>query len=177
MNLTQKKEQEQRLRLLFYRTEMIVVPAWERVFQQRLNFAHLPDHTKWALSVLLVWSQRYKISVWEILDILHSRYKKFWKTPKDGFSLGISAPTLVGNRSQEILEEEILRLYPNGENVRCWASQRQIQLLGGYPRLVATDDIFSYSRRYEHMIRQWRRQRTPRPSFTRRRYRDNPWAP
>jgi hypothetical protein len=128
---------------------------------------------RFGLLQLLVWKRRYRVPLTEILEILLAAYS-FWK-PKGPRSLGITVQVLCGKRSSEILDEEIRRRYPDGENIQYWKQREQRKQLPP-PTYVRTDDILAFGDLYrKNILKQRRIIEEARERLSQRRYSNNPW--
>ena len=76
-----------------------------------------------------VWCMRYHITPFFIMEALFKRFSnqrsRNISTDPYTISLGVPLAILTGVTARQYLEEEVLRRYPNGENVKM-AKQRQI---------------------------------------------------
>lgn len=141
---------------------------------------------------LRTWAMRHKIPIAEILDlvmpVLTERSK--WKK-KYGFDITIRV--LTGQASKKVLNFQLNKRYPGGENLAIWNEQeREIQLfaekaevLEGIPvkpKLTPViredEDMEEYMVRYTKSVeaaRESERRATSQKWRRRKNYRGNPW--
>ena len=141
---------------------------------------------------LRTWSMRHHISIAEILDmvmpVLTERSK--WKK-KYGFDITIRV--LTGNASKKVLNFQLTKIYPSGENIAIWKEQeREAQLLAEkvdamegipvQPRLTPVmrpdEDTDDYMKRYTKSVEAARsdeRKAVSQRWRQRKNYRNNPW--
>lgn len=128
---------------------------------------------------LKVWSERYAVSVEFILETLldyyqHSRSYVCRDTARS-IQLGISAATLCGIKSRQVIEEKVLKRFPVGENFRLqkqatlerfWKLQPIERM--SYKNLDEMVKSYSALMRERH---EWMREKKP----YQRAWRGNPW--
>lgn len=125
------------------------------------------------------WEEKYKVGLTWILKTLVPIWKqKFARYSMGAF--GVKIPTLVGQKSEEILKEKIKELYPDGENIRQWKATGQQQQWFQYRTGVRQTENWELPM---HAIKEYQqrmeRERQDRKEFERRArfrpYRNNPW--
>lgn len=125
------------------------------------------------------WEEKYKVSLEFILRTLVPIWKrKFARYSTGGF--GVKIPTLVGQKSEDILKGKILELFPDGENVRQWKAVEQQKQWAQYREGVRQKENWELPMRavqeYQHRME---REREARKEFEKkawlRPYRGNPW--
>ena len=155
-----------------------------------LNF-NRADQLK--LLKLRTWEQVYKVSLFEIMDIIVEPIRVHSNLRRRRYGLGTSVASLTGYHAERILATIIGRKYPAGENVGLWReAERDRQMRAekideldgmepreekrqGILRMVLVDSfvenyVRSVIQRRDKMIAEsgarWRRRKA---------YRDNPW--
>ena len=88
----------------------------------------LPPLDCYRLLTLCVWEDRYKVDLDFILDLLLPIYQKKFKQQNKAYGLGTRVATLVGRKSEQILQEAIAEQYSEYENIRVWKHKRQREL-------------------------------------------------
>lgn|SRR5882724_1828146 len=109
--------------------------------------------------VLWVWSERYKVplsytiesllKIWGLITGKHKRGRK----PM----LGVSPAIFTGKKSEQFLQECILRDYPNRENESEWRLKQQEKLLGLEDEPRGKAQSFIDIRHPENMVRSYKR--------------------
>jgi hypothetical protein len=142
---------------------------------------------------LYVWSQRYKLPVVQILDMLVPILRNRVVLKKKSYGLGVGVASLVGEGAERILQEEIKRYFPGNQLISIWReATREKQL--AVERINATEGIVTrsekeltllacpsveeYVRRYRCRATRHREENTVeqlRESRRKKRYRGNPW--
>lgn len=134
----------------------------------------LSENDRLRLLTLWVWMRRYKVSMLWILTMLFQRYAHFTKR-KTHTSLGMRIATLCGRTSQNYIEEEILRQFPESENYAEWRSQEQQRQLRS-TRTFTVSNPFTYTQDYHQWVQRNRTKIiTIAEAMQRWPYRDNPW--
>lgn len=151
-----------------------------------VGFLNLHPADELRLITFWVWSQRYKVPLSYVMETVIGWWKQVTSKRKGRkAALGVRVVTLTTKKSEAILQECILRDFPNNENVAEWRLHKQEKLLGllDEPRGLARafvdlrypdKTVRSYKRkvdrrRYKLMkanAAQWRRRRA---------WRGNPW--
>lgn len=125
------------------------------------------------------WEEKYRVSLTWILKTLVPIWRqKFARYSMGAF--GVKIPTLVGQKSEEILKEKIKQLYPDGENLRQWKATEQQRQWSQYRQGVRVTENWELPM---HAIREYQqrmvRERRDRNEFEKqarlRPYRGNPW--
>lgn len=86
------------------------------------------------LTVLLVWEQRYKVSLEWMVETLLLHYQGKRKKIITGRryrnpALPVRTVTLVSPTSAEIIEKEIEQAYPNDEHLEIWRERKRYEFL------------------------------------------------
>jgi hypothetical protein len=125
------------------------------------------------------WEEKYRVSLRFILRTIVPIWKQKFARYSGG-RFGVKIPTLVGQKSEEILRQKVLELFPNGENIQQWKAQEQQRQWMKYREGIKTKEnwempgqaVLEYQRRME-------REREARKEFATkahiRPYRGNPW--
>lgn len=87
------------------------------------------------LMTLRTWELRYRLSAYEILDLIVPILRGTITTRRGrrkgtGASLGITISMLTGQGAERILESQIKKTFPNAEHIAMWKSDernRQLQ--------------------------------------------------
>jgi hypothetical protein len=92
----------------------------------------LTDKDKESLLILKTWEDKYKVSLRFILLILLPFWESFVqrrsrKMKRAGLNVRVS--TLTGKKSEQILVENINKLYPNEENKQIWISHERERII------------------------------------------------
>lgn len=98
---------------------------WEE-FHRHLYQRNAADQLR--LITLLVWAERYHVTLRYILRVLVNHYQRFLKKAHS-MSLGVKIATLVGKHSEQVLREHIARDYQDKENVKEWRWRRRRKML------------------------------------------------
>jgi hypothetical protein len=125
------------------------------------------------------WEDRYKVSLRFILTSIVPIWKRKFARYAAG-AFGVKIPTLVGEKSEEILKGKIEELFPDGENIRQWkATQQQRQwalFREGIRQKENWEEPGQAVRDYQQRME---REREARKKFEKkaklRPYRGNPW--
>lgn len=107
----------------------IEVQRYASVVLKRRIVLRLTPHEQNLLFNLQMWSQRRTVTVKYILSVLLPYWVKVTKAPKRTQGLGIRITTLCGQKSQEILDEAIIKDFPTQENIRQFRSELETQAL------------------------------------------------
>lgn len=115
------------------RTELVLKQRYGA--SRNLNMLPIPDRKR--LYNLLIWEQRYNISLEHILGILFDHYEQYGGVFKLQNSrrrmrvrgLPTSAKILMGKNSEEFLQEYINELYPHQEHVVLKKQMEQDRLV------------------------------------------------
>lgn len=126
------------------------------------------------LLTLRAWVIRYKVSLHFILSALMSFWlKKGFKARTDAY-LGIRVSSLVGKHSKRLLEDELLKRFPNNENIAAWKSERLLELCFTPFSASFSFNPEHFGEEYVAAIRQKQAEAEPRQKWLRRPFRDNP---
>lgn len=139
------------------------------------------DHVR--LLNLIVWSQRYSVSLPWMVDQLCKHYanvreRLFRGQPKrDYITLGIRPAVLTGVRTRQAIEEVVRKTYPTGENVEMGRSDQRLLLLGqlGTVQLPRKGSIRNALSVYSQKITMRRRAEAVAGNHFQRAWRGNPW--
>ena len=87
----------------------------------------LPNSDKARLALLnwKVWTLRYRVDLETLINIVletHERRGRRWDPKGDTISLGHPISVVTGINARHLVEESVLRMFPNGENYKA-ASQ------------------------------------------------------
>lgn len=171
MNKVQKRQ-------LLYQHALEVEPLFHSALEElrgEKTFLSLTHEDRLRLLTLKVWMLRYKVPLTWILETLLQHYSKFIRRRRTGSTLGVRVATLVSQSSKQVLEEEILKQFPCGENISRWKTAQQRQQLhqNGICRM---QDPMTFASDYGHWLEQARRDHErATDKFSVRPYRDNPW--
>src|ERR1035437_3240016 len=139
------------------------------------------------LGILQVWAERHKVTLGYVVKTLlaywRSRPFMLRKKKKKGL-LGVTVASLTSPKSEVILEQAILRDFPDGENVSEYRQRERLHLLGldgqrGRAKNLISETAPSesciiYAERIEH--RQMKLDNAVASESRRRRtWRGNPW--
>jgi hypothetical protein len=118
------------------------------------------------------WSDRYYISLEDMLKILlpiwHKRFKNTFK------GLGVKISVLAGNKSKEIIKQYIKKYYPNGENVKLYKQKQSDSILS--VQNYEENDPIEYIKHYKQTILDLRKKDTLVSNrMQRRKWRGNPF--
>ncbi len=129
---------------------------------------------------LQVWELRYQVDLNFILQTLLGYYHRHRRLSKayNKTSLGIPVAVLCGDMSQQVLEEAILRAFPEQENRKALRSDLQNQISGRTQVFKLNEDdpekfVSSYSRKIQRAKAEGP---IVKPPFIRRTWRGNPWG-
>jgi hypothetical protein len=98
-------------------------------FGKQLFYPKQDDQCR--LLKLKVWSERYKVSIGYILSVLIPYFEKLSykhaRRPREKVSKGIGTtiPVLTGTAAEEYLASQIIKEFPDSENVVAWKEDRQ----------------------------------------------------
>jgi hypothetical protein len=125
------------------------------------------------------WEDRYRVSLRFILTTIVPIWKQKFARYSAG-AFGVKIPTLVGQKSEEILKQKIAELFPNGENIQQWkatAQQRQwTQYRDGIKQKENWENPRDAVREYQQrMIRERELRKEFEKKARLRPYRGNPW--
>lgn len=92
----------------------------------------LDRNDRYRLLTLKMWSERYRVPVKYILETLMAwtetfARKHFRRTRTEGF--GVKVSTLCGKKSEQILETQIAKDFPNGEHKLAFIQVEQTRIL------------------------------------------------
>ena len=133
-----------------------------------------------------IWSERYKLSIRQILQVLVPYWSKRFKRRKGkAWGLGVKLHTFAGKHSQRKLEEYVAEAFPTGENFALAKQKRKFKLLGLAQRelvksrsIVECKTIEEFVRKYGRRVGARRKEldkAEQQQSRKRRPYRGNPW--
>jgi hypothetical protein len=129
---------------------------------------------------LAQWEEKYRVSLRFILkEIVPIWKQKFARYSAGAF--GVKIPTLVGSKSEEILRQKIVELFPNGENIQQWKATAQQRQWFQYREGIRLQENWEYpSQAVENYQHKMERERELRKEFEKkarlRPYRNNPWV-
>jgi hypothetical protein len=129
---------------------------------------------------LVQWEEKYRVPLEGILNLLVPIWKK--KFSRYGArGLGVKIPTLVGNKSEEILKAKVLEQWPDGQNIAQWKALEQEWQWLLYKGSTRTKEDWEHPlQAAQEYQKRMRRERERRKQFSRvacqRRYRGNPWC-
>ena len=88
---------------------------------------------RYRLLTLKIWSERYRVPLKYILQVLmawtETFARKHFQRAKNTEGFGVKVSTLCGKRSQEILEDQIRRDFPNSEHKTTFIQREQNRIL------------------------------------------------
>jgi len=126
------------------------------------------------LLTLRAWATRYKVSLHFILSLLLSFWlKKGFKNRTDSY-LGVRISSLTGKRSKRLLEDEVLKQFPNNEHIAAWKSERLLELCFAPFSMAVTSNPEQFGEAYVEAIKKRQAEAEPRQKWLRRPFRDNP---
>lgn len=157
----------------------IALAAYYHVIRKDVYFAPT-ERDAFRLLNWKVWTLRYHVSLPFILNTLLPVFQRFRK--KQSFArkktLGVTVAALTGPRAQQILEQAVLREFPNGENELMERSNLQMRMLGFPTANTAShqNGELQYLRDYAAESQKRRRAWADAQRLYRRRpWRGNPW--
>lgn len=112
------------------RTQAVV----KRVLGEKHTLQWMSIIDRKRLTVLLVWEQRYKVSLEWMVEVLLRHYQDKRKRIITGRryrnpALPVRTVTLVSPTSCEIIEKELAQAYPNDEHLDVWRQHKQYALV------------------------------------------------
>jgi hypothetical protein len=142
---------------------------------------------------LRLWSYRYQVPIFQILDFVMPVLRYMTKVQKKSFGLGINIRTLTSYGTERILSKEIEKAYPDDEHKVAWRDMLQRQQLdaeqqeetegltargGRYHNVLDASTVEAYVADYRSRVVSRRityRQSVAAEWRRRRNYRFNPW--
>lgn len=109
-------------------------------FNKQIFYPRQDDQHR--LLKLRIWSERHKVSVGYILSVLIPYFEKLSykhsRRPREKVSKGIGTTIaiLTGSTAEAYLADQILKDFPDGENVLAWKEDRRTDCL----RQIELDD-------------------------------------
>lgn len=154
----------------------------QKDFQKKF-YGQLPWEDQLRLLTLKMWERKYHVSLHFILSTLIPFWKAMMESKRrrtNEQSLGIRIATLTGKVSEKILQKEIQKHYPNGENVTEWRATEQ-ETYAKIQRTVLSKyrDISKFMKEYTRSCKKVRRRSNRMVAsgkFKRRHYANNPWV-
>jgi hypothetical protein len=133
------------------------------------------------LLILQQWSEKYKVSVEWILRHLVPIWRTSFAKYQSTGGLGVNIATLVGKKSELILQERLKKEFPDGENLAAWQSKEQSrQWQRFWDQDPKSEDWEFPGTAVKQYQKQMARERRWRKKFQheqqKRRYRGNPWT-
>jgi hypothetical protein len=127
------------------------------------------------LLTLRTWTLRYKVTLDYVVRTLVKYWDKRVRKPKSSSSLGVRVATLVSEHSRQILEESVLRDFPNHENEQAWKCRKRSRILSASCYLSDAPACYAFA--YRNYIEERRTEihRVTR-QLSARAFRDNPFA-
>ena len=112
------------------RTQVVV----KRVLGEKHTLQWMSIIDRKRLTVLLVWEQRYKVSLEWMVETLLLHYQGKRKKIITGRryrnpALPVRTVTLVSPTSREIIEKELEQAYPNDEHIVIWRERKQYEFM------------------------------------------------
>jgi hypothetical protein len=114
---------------------------------------------EYRLLTLAVWAEKYKVSLEFVVATLVTFWSRIVRAKARG-GIGVKVWTLVGRKSLKVLQEEILKQYPQGENVDEWRWQKRLQSVKTFPRglvrpttILDTDKLSDFCKIYEKRMK------------------------
>jgi len=111
-------------------------------FNKQLFYPKKDD--QYRLLKLRVWSERHKVSIAYILSVLIPHFEriayKHSRRPREKVSKGIGTtiPILTGSTAESFLVEQILKDFPDNENVISWREEKRDECLR---KISQEDDV------------------------------------
>lgn len=188
MNKQETKRAEIELKRLRIRSRIVlgeITKVLKRDFNRTFGFNIRPiDRNR--LFNLQIWSDKYKVSIRWILHVLVPYWsKKLKRKPGQAWGLGVKVQSFVGKHSQRIIEEEIIKQFPERENEKLWNHAKRMELTGlaerspvKYRDVLECESIDDFVRKYRKRVAVRRREldtAESQPSKRHRLYRNNPW--
>ena len=106
----------------------------------------LTKDNKYRLLVLRTWEIKYKVDLEFILQTLLPVWDKFTRTrsrfAKTG-ALNVRPATLVGKKSEQILQDAIKKEYKNGQNIKLWMMERREEIIESHLKQLRKRDMLS----------------------------------
>lgn len=118
-------------RLWWYANKIVAtIGTWIEVHDKKHIILHYSKTDQLRFMTLRTWELRYRVPVYEILDILVPIMRGVVKAKRSKQSaLGVSAATLTGQAAERILADNLLKRFPNAEHIAVWRStERERQL-------------------------------------------------
>jgi hypothetical protein len=165
---------DRRVRQIAGRVEQIVKEEFG------VNYWNLKEEDEIRCLRLQQWEDRYKVSLRFILKTIVPIWKQKFARYTTG-AFGVKIPTLVGDKSEEILKQKVLELFPDGENIRQWKSIKQQAQWNHYREGIRQKENWESPRDAVREYQQrMNRERELRKEFEKaarlRPYRNNPWV-
>lgn len=175
------KNPEQELKDLAYVWLGVVDRTLEESFDRRLYQVKYPDVLR--LLSLRTWTIKYSLPLEEILKVLLDYYKrferKFRRPSSGGKSLGCRISNLCGDRSEELLQEYIVKTYPSNEHVSVYKAQQQARYLKVREiKVFYSKTVEMFLKRYKRTTEEARKANQKiltKGELRKRRYPDSPW--
>lgn len=128
------------------------------------------------LLVLRTWVLRYRVPLKWILQTLYRYYEKPISRAGRKPTMGITIATLCGSASQTIIEEAIMRHFPNGENELDWKHRQRLLAAPPPPPKQRSDNVRKFIKDYVSWISSRKKtEEATNMRMKRRPYRGNPW--
>lgn len=168
------------------RTQVVV----KRVLGEKHTLQWMSITDRKRLTVLLVWEQRYKVSLEWIVETLLTHYQGKRKRIITGRryrnpALPVRTVTLVSPTSREIIEKELAQAYPNDEHLTIWRERKQYEFTAKNleapvisKSFVEYPDSKSYVEQYAATMTRHRADESKMADQKRRKgkpYRNSPW--
>src|SRR3990167_4157107 len=118
------------------------------------------------------WALRYSVGLdWIVRKIM----QYYAKVRRPGQGLGLSIPTITGDKTQQMIEEQVEREF-DGAQVEMLRVQLQNAMLR-VPVVfkVTAKNVDDYAKAYNSKVGYWRRARLEAKHRFRRPWRSNPW--
>jgi hypothetical protein len=129
---------------------------------------------------LVQWEEKYHVSLRFILTTIVPIWKQKFARYSAG-AFGVKIPTLVGQKSEEILKQKIAELSPNGEHIQVWRAREQQRQWSRYREGIRQKENWEDPGKavtdYQHRMERERELRKEFEAKARLRpYRGNPWV-
>jgi hypothetical protein len=95
--------------------------------QRTLRFLSIPDRHR--LLTLATWEERYRVPLEWIVERLLRAYQKTKQRKRVAPGFPVKVSTLVSAASEEMLREEIKKVYPDNVHIDIWRQAEQARLL------------------------------------------------
>lgn len=162
------------------RLERVFVELNEKTLS--MGVRRFSDEDILKLMTLEMWSVRYEVDLKFVVEQLLAYWRGRYKLKAFHTSgMGTKVPSFVGQHSEQILRERILRQYPDGENILAQRNTARLRLIAlasdGVEAKKSYADPAEFVSRYRAaMMRAQKFEGRMSEHMKRRKYRGNPWC-